>query len=60
MKHLPRNYRPLTKVTKLIYREGGGNTPTGIPTSIDTNVSTLEMHSEDEDDDDDDDRDAHF
>ena len=32
----------------------------GIPTSIDTTVSTLEMSSEDEDDDDDDDHNAIF
>ena len=32
----------------------GRRIPSGIPTSIDTTVSTLEMHSEGEDDDDDD------
>ena len=37
-----------------------GRIPSGIPTSIDTTVSTLEMHSEGEDDDDDDDHNAIF
>ena len=60
VKHLPPKLIAPPSITKLIYRKGGRRIPSGIPTSIDTTVSTLEMHSEGEDDDDDDDHNAIF
>jgi len=57
-KHLPKTCSsPKQKGTDIPKR---GVIPFGIPTSIDTIISTLEMNSEDEDDDDDDDHNAIF
>ena len=59
MKHLPQNLLP-PKSTQKNDIPKRGIIPSGIPTSIDTIVSALEMNSEDEDDDDDDDHNAVF